>query len=426
MTQQDFKNRALELDRDDPLGEYAARFYIPDKEVIYLDGNSLGRLPLRSMEILENLTKQQWGERLIRSWNEHWIELPKRIARKIARLTGAGEDEVFIGDATSVNLYKLAFGALAAQRSRSALVTDDLNFPSDLYVFQGLIRNHFPDRKIVQVMSRDGMIIPSADIKRVLSNDTALLSLSHVAYKSGFMYDMHQVNTFAHDAGALVLWDLSHAVGAVPIDLNGSGADLAVGCTYKYLNGGPGAPAFLYVRKDLQERIMNPIWGWFGHARPFDFAETYTPALSAGKYAVGTPGILSLAAVEPGADLLLKAGMGAVREKSLQQSRFLLSLYHALLSGLGFTLGSPEAEEQRGSHITLRHPDGYRISRAMIEPRDGSGAVIPDFRPPDNIRLGIAPLYTGFMDIFRAVERMRTIVEQKIYQDYPDRTNEVP
>lgn len=426
MTRQEFKHRALELDRDDPLAEYASRFFIPKDDVIYLDGNSLGRLPKESVTLLAELTERQWGERLIRSWNEHWVALPKRIAGKIARLIGAGDDEVFIGDATSVNLYKLAFGALAAQNSRSVLVTDQLNFPSDVYVFQGLIHNHFPDRSIVQVMSRDGLTVPAADIERALSKNAALLSLSHVAYKSGFMYDMQQVNTLAHDAGALVLWDLSHAAGAVPLDLTGSGADLAVGCTYKYLNGGPGAPAFLYVRKDLQERIMNPVWGWFGHAHPFDFAETYTPALSAGRFAVGTPGILSLAAVEPGVDLLLEAGVEAVRKKSLQQSRFLLSLYETYLSGIGFTLGSPAAEEQRGSHITLKHSDGYRINRAMIDPRDDSKTVIPDFRPPDNIRLGIAPLYTSFMDIFEAIDRMRQIVSKGIYKDYPDRVNEVP
>jgi kynureninase len=409
---------ALDLDRRDRLAGFRKRFAIHDDRILYLDGNSLGRLPLKTVELVESLIHREWGERLIRSWNERWLDLPGRIAAKIASIIGAEKDEVFVGDSTSFNLYKLAFGALRYHSGRSKIVTDSLNFPSDLYILEGLIRNHFPDRTLETVGSDDDIHVDEQDIEDRLDANTALVALSLVTFKSSFMYDMARISQKARESGTLVLWDLSHAAGAVPVHLKDTHADLAVGCTYKYLNGGPGAPAFLYVRKELQEKLLNPVWGWFGHAKPFDFSPVYAPQSSIEKYRVGTPAVLSLAAVEPGLDMILEAGIDNIREKSLAQSRFLLDLIREYLVPEGFTIGTPEADNHRGSHVSVRHPEGYRINRAMIEPGDGSRQIIPDFRPPDNIRLGVAPLYTSFSDLFEAVARMKQITGEKLYESY--------
>ena len=323
------------------------------------------------------------------------------------------------GDSTSINLYKLAFAALKMQAGRSRILTDALNFPTDRYIIQGLIREQFPDHRLDTVDSQDGLTVDSGAIEQKLVGETALLTLSHVAYKSAYLYDMKAVTKMAHEAGVLTIWDLSHSAGAVPVHLHDADADMAVGCTYKYLNGGPGAPAFLYVRKDLQEQLASPIWGWFGHDRPFAFDPDYAPAHGIGRFSAGTPHILSLGPVETGVDILLEAGMERLRNKSLNQTGYLLELFHNQLVPRGFTLGSPESPAQRGSHISIRHPEGYRINRAMITPKNADAPIIiPDFRPPDNIRLGIAPLYVSFEDICRAIIRIRDIVETKEYEQF--------
>jgi kynureninase len=265
------------------------------------------------------------------------------------------------------------------------------------------------------VASPDGIHGPMEALRTAIDADTALVSLSHTAFKSAYTYDMRAITALAHEAGALALWDLSHSAGAVPVDLNGANADLAVGCTYKYLNGGPGAPAFLYVRRDLQERLRNPIAGWFSQAAPFAFGLDYQPASGLRRMLTGTPPVLSLAGIEPGVDLLLEAGMDFVRAKSLQQSEYLISLYEKLLRPLGFHLNSPCDPARRGSHVSLGHSDGWRINRALIEQMQ----VLPDFRAPDNIRLGITPLYTTFDDIRQAVQRLQTVVEARLHERYP-------
>jgi kynureninase len=387
--------------------------------MIYLDGNSLGKLPAETLRRTEEMVRDQWGKRLIRSWNERWISLPQRIAARIANIIGASEEEVFVGDTTSLNLFKLAHATLQLQEGRHKIVTDAINFPTDHYVLQGLAQQQFPNHDL-HVTGRGDEISPDiSDLEQQLDMDTALLSLSLVAYKSAYYYDMAAINTLAHARGALVIWDLSHAAGAVPVRLNEEGADMAVGCTYKYLNGGPGAPAFLYVRKDLQEKLQNPVWAWFSHEKPFAFDINFRANKGIQRFATSTPTILSLAAIEPGLDLILEAGMENLREKSVCQSRLLLDMIKEFLLPLGFSLASPEEDARRGSHVSVRHPEGYRINRAMIEPGDGSVAIVPDFRPPDNIRLGIAPLYNSYTDIFHAVERMCTIVREKHYEAYP-------
>lgn len=413
-----YKQKALELDKNDELAHFRNQFEIGDE--IYLDGNSLGRLPKKTLELSNNLIQNQWGKRLIRSWNEHWMELPNKVAAKIAQVVGARPDEIFVGDSTSINFYKLAFATLNYQKNRTKIVTDSLNFPTDIYVLQGLIEQQFKNHSLSIIKSEDEISISDEAIEQVLDENTALLTLSHVVFKSAYKYNMQKINHLAHKKGALVIWDLSHSAGAVPVNLNESDADLAVSCTYKYLNGGPGSPAFLYVRKDLQEKLSNPIWAWFSHQKPFDFTLDYEAKNDIQRFASGTPSVLSLAAIEAGVDVMIEAGMQNLREKSVAQSSYLIELVENLLQPIGFTIASPLNADERGSHISIQHSEGYRINRAMIEPADGSPSIIPDFRPPNNIRLGIAPLYNTFEEIFQTIVRIKKIVETKEFERFGD------
>ncbi len=405
---------ALTLDAEDALAPFRERFVIADPKLIYLDGNSLGRLPKATAARADRLIHKEWGERLIRSWNEGWLDAPARIGAKIAQLIGAQPDEVIMADSTSVNLFKLVVAALRKQKGRTRILSDDLNFPSDVYVVQGAVDVLGGEHSLELLPSPDDIHGPVDALKEALDERTALLTLSHTVYKSGYVYDMASLSAAAREAGALSLWDLSHSVGAVPVDLNAAGADLAVGCTYKYLNGGPGAPAFLYVRRDLQEELGNPITGWMGQKGMFDFGLAYKPETGLRRFLTGTPTVASLALVEPGVEMLLEAGMERVRAKSVQQTEYLIALWETLLAPVGFSLNSPRDAQHRGSHVSLGHAQGLGIDLAMI--RDMN--VIPDFRPPDNIRLGIAPLYTSFSDLHTAVTRMRQIVTDGLFEPY--------
>jgi len=408
--------RAHALDAADSLVRFRTRFANVEPNLIYLDGNSLGRLPHDAATLAHDLMARQWGERLIRSWNEGWFTLPERIGGKLAQLLGTQPDEVVVADSTSVNLFKLAVAALRHQRGRTRILTDDLNFPSDVYILQGIVEMLNADHRLEIVRSEDGVHAPLEALLAALDDDVALVVLSHTAFKSGYLYDMTAVTAAIHAAGALVLWDLSHSVGSVPVELNAAQADLAIGCTYKYVNGGPGAPAFLYVRRDLQSLLRNPLSGWMGQHDPFAFTLDYVAEPGLRHFLTGTPPVLSLALIEPGVDLLLEAGMDALRAKSVQQSEYLIALWEEMLAPLGYVLKSPRQAERRGSHISLGHAEGWRINQALI--RDLN--VLPDFRAPDNIRLGIAPIYTTFADVYTAAERMRRAVEEGIYARYSD------
>jgi kynureninase len=402
------------LDAEDELARFRNAFVTSDPGLIYLDGNSLGRLPLGTVERVQSVVGEQWGDGLIRSWNTGWYQAPGRAGDKIGRLLGAGSGQVVVSDSTSVNLYKLAMAALAARPGRARIVSSRLNFPSDLYVLQGCIRGLGNRHHLHLVPSADGIAVDAEALWDAIDEQTALVTLSHVTFKSGFMYDAAALTQWAHRKGALVLWDLSHSAGAVPIRLDDWNADLAVGCTYKYLNGGPGAPAFLYVRRDLQDELLSPIWGWFGQRAPFGFGLEYEAAEGVARFLAGTPPILSLVAMEPALDLTLKAGIERIRHKSVALTSYLVYLVDKLLAPLGFALGSPRDPARRGSHISVRHPEAYRINRALIEEMQ----VLPDFREPDNIRLGLAPLYTSFGEVWEAVERMRRVVEEGRYRRY--------
>ena len=408
---------AQALDAADPLAHFRQRFAIPDPDLIYLDGNSLGRLPQVSTELSRHVVAHTWGDRLIRSWNEGWFDLPERIGAKIAQLIGAQPDEVIVADSTSVNLFKLAVAALRHQQGRPCILTDNLNFPSDLYVLQGVVDLLSRQHRLEVIPATDGIHGPMDALAAALDARVALLTLSHTVFKSGYTYDMADLTTRAHAAGALVLWDLSHSVGAVPVNLNAAGADLAIGCGYKYLNGGPGAPAFLYIRRDLQAALHNPISGWMGQANLFAFDLDYVPTTGLRRFLTGTPPVVSLTLLEPGVDILLEAGMDALRAKSVQQTSYLIDLWETQLAPLGYTLNSPRDAAWRGSHVALGHPEGLRIAQTLIHDL----GVLPDFRAPDNIRLGITPLYTTFADIHTAVQRMQQAVAERLYERHPSK-----
>jgi kynureninase len=342
-------------------------------------------------------------------------------------LIGAAPGQVMVSDTTSINLFKLVMAALACQPDKKRIITDTLNFPSDLYILQGCLKisSSSPAGRgvrgegghaIIRIGSLDNDVTPDlASLESAIDDDTALVTLSHVLFKSGYIYDMRRITDLAHQKGALVLWDLSHSVGSVPIALDECSVDLAIGCTYKYLNGGPGSPAFLYVNKNLQEKLSSPIWGWWGQNKPFDFGLDYEPAPGAQRFLAGTQPMISLLTMEASLDSILDAGMDAIRAKSILMTGYASYLTDTWLAPFGFFLGSPRDPAIRGSHVSIRHPDGYRINRALIEEMN----VIPDFREPDNIRLGFAPLYTSFFEIREGFDRIKRVIEEKRHEKFP-------
>lgn len=405
---------AEKLDQEDDLASFRDTFVFAEADLIYMDGNSLGRLPRQTSKRIAEAVEKEWGRDLIRGWNASWYEAPARIGDKLARLVGAGPGQVVVSDSTSINLFKLVMAALAMRPGRDRIVSDVLNFPSDLYILQGCMRLLGNRHHLELVPSKDGITVEPQALLPAIDERTALVTLSHVTFKSSFLHDAALVTERARQVGALTLWDLSHSAGVVPIELDNWGCDLAVGCTYKYLNGGPGAPAFLYVRRDLQEGALSPIWGWFGQRAPFAFDLDYEPAQGIGRFLVGTPPVLSLSALDPALDLVQAAGITRLRQKSVRLTSYLIYLVDTILAPLGFTLGSPRDPVRRGSHVSIRHPEGYRINRALIEQMQ----VLPDFREPDNLRLGLAPLYTTYAEVWEAVDRIRRVVEEKRYQRY--------
>lgn len=405
---------AAALDQADPLSGHRENYIHSDPDQIYLDGNSLGRLPAAAVELVSDVTTRQWGDRLIESWNEGWWDLHTRLGDKLGRLIGAAPGQTLISDSTSVNLYKLAWAALnSAQTGRNMIVTDDLNFPSDLYILDGVASQFGSD---LIVVASDGVNGPIDGLSDAIDDRTALVSLSHTSFTSGFTYDMSQLTAMTHDAGALVLWDCSHSVGVVPIDLDANAVDLAVGCTYKYLNGGPGSPAFLYVRGDLQHALANPIAGWWAHEAPFDLDLEFRPTGGIRRFHGGTMPILSLATIEAGIDDVLEAGIEPIRAKSTRLTKFLIEMYETHLEPLGFALGTPTEPRVRGSHVSIRHEMAWPINKAMID----VAKVVPDFRSPDNLRLGLSPLYTSFEDLHTAIGRIAVIVNSSRHLDFVD------
>jgi kynureninase len=398
------------MDAADPLAGYRERFLLDDPALVYLNGNSLGPLPRATIRRLETMIGGEWGTALARSW-DHWVDLPERAGNLVGELTGASPGQVLVTDNTTVNLYKLANAALDARPGRHVIVTDHDNFPSDRYVLEGIAAQRGAELRMLRTDINEGL---RPDLVRAaVDEDTALVSLSHVAYRSGALADMPAITPIVHEAGALMLWDLCHSVGAVPIELDACDVDLAVGCTYKYLNAGPGAPAFLYVAARLREVLRQPIWGWFSQRDQFAMGPRYDPAGGMAKFMTGTPPILATAAVEEGVRLLLEAGMREIRAKSVRLTEYLIELGDALLQPLGCTLASPREASRRGGHVTFCHPEAERIV-ALLAARD----IIADYRTPDRFRFGLAPLTTRFADVWTAAEAARDIIEQKRYASH--------
>jgi kynureninase len=395
----------LAADASDPLAGFRSRFSLP-QGVIYLDGNSLGALPVATPGRLARAAEREWGESLITSWNVHdWIGAPRRVGDKIAPLVGANAGEVIVADSTSVNLFKLLAAAVRHQAGRRAILSEPGNFPTDLYVAQGLAEL-LPNCRL--------RTVAADDITDAIDDDTAVVMLTHVHYKSGRKLDMAAITAAAHAKGALVLWDLSHSVGAVEVALNRCDADLAVGCGYKYLNGGPGAPAFLFVAERLQGALASPLSGWMGHAEPFAFDDAYRPAPGIDRFACGTPPMLSLLALEQGVDLMREAEPALIAAKAEALSELFIEAVLGRCAGLGLSLVSPRAFADRGSHVSFAFHDAYAVCSALID-----RGVIGDFRAPDVVRFGFTPLYTRFVDVWAAAEILAEVMITQAW-DHPD------
>jgi kynureninase len=388
------------LDREDPLGPFRDQFDLPEG-IIYLDGNSLGPLPRRTLARLIDVTREEWGQSLITSWNKHgWLGLPQRTGDKIARVVGAAPGEVVAADSTSVNLFKLLAAACALRPGRKVILTEAGNFPTDIYMAEGLVS--------VLGAGYEVRTVDRESVAAAITDEVAVVMLTHVDYRTGAMLDMTSVTASAHAAGALMLWDLAHSAGAVPVDLNGAHADFAVGCGYKYLNGGPGAPAFLFVASRHQDVARQPLSGWMGHAAPFDFEQRYRPAEGITRHLAGTPAILALVALEEGVDLYLEAAAEDIRRKSVLMTECFAALVAQECGDYGLTLASPGDPGKRGSQVCFRHDEGYAIIQALI----GRG-VIGDFRTPDILRFGFAPLYLRYQDLWNAVIHLRHVMDKR-------------
>ncbi|MCE9659161.1 MAG: kynureninase [Burkholderiales bacterium] len=416
------REQALARDSADPLAPLRAEFTLPEG-VIYLDGNSLGALPRRTAARVQQTIVGEWGEGLIRSWNSAgWIDLSREIGDRIATLVGAAPGETSTGDSTSVNLFKALSAAAAMQRAdapaRTTLLSERSNFPTDLYIAES----------VAIAAGLKLRLVDAADLADHLTRDVAVLMLTHVNYRSGRIHDMAEVTRMAHAAGALTVWDLAHSAGAVPVDLHGAGADFAVGCGYKYLNGGPGAPAFVWAhprhtaRMD-REGLRQPLSGWLGHAAPFEFAPAYRPAAGIGRFVCGTPPIVAMRALQCGLEVFAEAeaqgGMGALRDKSIALTSLFIERVESACAGLGLTLASPRAPAERGSQVSFAHAEGYPVMQALIE-----RGVVGDFRAgqPENgedhlLRFGFTPLYTRFVDAWDAAAVLAEVLASESWRE---------
>jgi kynureninase len=393
----------LGMDAADPLAPLRARFDLPEG-MIYLDGNSLGAMPKGAAARAHEVVAREWGTDLIKSWNSAgWFDLPVRLGDKLAPLLGAAPGEVVVCDSTSQNLFKLLSAAVALRPDRRVLILEGSNFPTNNYIAEG-VAAATGGRVEVRLCEKD-------EIADAIDEETIAVAITHVHYKSGHVHDMAAITARAQAAGALAIWDLCHSAGAMPVDLNGCNADFAVGCTYKYLNGGPGSPAFLFAAKRHQGQALQPVTGWWGHAAPFAFEPGYRPQHDIRQFLIGTQPIVSMALVEVGLDIHLAADMGAIRAKSMALTDLFIRLVETRCAGHGFTLSSPRDAAARGSQVSFAHADGYPIMRALI-----AAGVIGDFRAPDTVRFGFTPLYVGYADVWDAVDRLVTIMDGDIWK----------
>ena len=395
----------LERDRVDPLARMRDAFDLP-AGIIYLDGNSLGAMPRRAAEIATRVLEDEWAHQLIRSWNDAgWYDLPRRLGDKIARIIGAREGEVVMADSTSVNLFKVLNAALDLAPDRRVIVSERANFPTDLYVAEGIARLRARGHQL-------RLIDAPSELDAAIDADCAVVMLTHINYRDGAMHDMARVTRLAHERGALVVWDLAHSAGAVPLDVDACAADFAVGCTYKYLNGGPGAPAFVYVAQRWQPMCVQPLAGWWGHAAPFAFETRYRADAGIGAFLAGTPPVLSMAVAEAGIDLMLEAGLARLREKSVALTEAFTTLMRQECAGFGLELASAADPAARGSQVSFTHEHGHAIMQAL-----GVRGVIGDYREPHILRFGFAPSYVRHVDVWDAVAVLREVLATRAWDD---------
>jgi kynureninase len=392
-------------DAADPLRAFRDHFAIPDPDVVYFDGNSLGRPPLAALEAARTVG-DRWADDLIRGWDRGWLDEPLRVGARLAPVLGCAADEVVIADSTTINLYRLASAALEARTGRRTIVVERAEFPTDRYVVEGLARERDLEIRWLDGDPIEGL--STDDVARALGPDVALVILSAVNYRSAAIVDLATVTSAARDAGALVLWDLSHAAGSVPVELGSNRIDLAVGCTYKYLNAGPGAPAFLSVRRELQDELRPPIQGWFAQRDQFEMGPTFERRGGIAGWLIGTPGIVGLAVAEAGIALAAEAGIDRIRAKAIALTEYAIELHDAWLAPLGCTVGSPRDARRRGAHVAIRHPEARRLTRELIARK-----VLPDFRAPDSIRIGLSPLTTSFEEVHRGLATLRELLAER-------------
>tara|TARA_B100000900_G_scaffold109547_1_gene91407 strand:+ start:1243 stop:2508 length:1266 start_codon:yes stop_codon:yes gene_type:complete len=419
----ELKQIAIEKDNNDDLKSFKSRFVNNDNE-IYLDGNSLGKLPVVTENDLITAVKNEWGQNLISSWNDNWLKMSEKINFKMSKLINSDNDEVLVGESTSVNLYKILYCLLDSNQYKKNLVTDCLNFPSDNYIIEGL-KDH-TEKKEITILNYNNNLSCNIDIlKKSIQENPGIYCLSLVTYKSSFLYPIKELNEFAENNKSIIVWDCSHAIGVVNIDVKDSKTKAAIGCTYKFLNSGPGSPSFLYVSKDILNHLQNPIKGWFGHSKPFDFENKYKPADNINKFNAGTPSVLSLIPVNTGLDLVLEAGIMNIRNKSIELGEYLIKIINIELNKFDVKITSPIESKSRGSHITIQHTEAWKICKLLIEGGNNRKRIIPDFRPENNIRLGFSPLYVSFIDLYETVIAIKDILENKEYLKIDDSKPEV-
>ena len=408
------KKIAVELDLDDKLSEFKNKFVLP-KNKIYFDGNSLGLLSRDVITDINNTLKIEWGDNLISSWNNKWIKLPTLVSAKIAQIINSNEDEIYVGSSTSNNLYKLLKSLLEADSGIRNISTDSLNFPSDIYICDGISK----DFKInFNLLKYNSDLYPDIeDLKKYIISNNGIVVLSHVTYKASYKYPLKEINKFCRDNNIIVIWDLSHSIGAVDINIDSDQIDYAIRCTYKYLNGGPGSPAFIFVRRNKIKNLKSPIKGWFSHNKPFDFSNTYIESNSMNKFSNGTPHILSLSTLKASLDITIQASTKSLEHKSHDLYRFFKTIYEDKLKNLNFDLISPSDNDIRGSHISIWHKEAWRISKCLNTPdKKNKKIIIVDYRPKNIIRIALTPLYTSFTDLYILSLRIVEIVSEKEYE----------
>lgn len=404
------REAAAALDRDDPLAGFRSEFLIADDGVVYFDGTSLGRPPARVAEALSQLVQAGWGERLIRSWSEGWMDVPLELGDRIGALLGAAAGQVAVADSTTVCFYKAASAALDARPRRTEIVTDRGNFPTDRYVLESLAAAR--GLRLRWLEPADPTLGPSArEVVGAVGERTALVTFTHVDYRSAAILDMPAITQVAHAAGALTIWDLSHSAGAVPVALDAAGADLAVGCTYKYLCGGPGSPGFIYVRRQLQDLLRQPVWGWLGRRDPFRMDPDYLPAAGVRAFLSGTPPIIALHALAPGLELVTRAGIEAIRAKGIALTELAIVLADAWLAEHGVSVASPRDARIRGAHVALAHPDAAELCEQLSH-----RGVLADYRAPDVVRIGLSPLTTRFVELWDGLDALRALLAARARQ----------